>query len=201
MPKEANLDENEVLISSYVIKLNDKYVCDIQNHKHCFIKDDRHLSLTNFAISLWAKEIVNKNANLDIPPNHAMFSMMHSVKVTKRNSLNVADDFTNHPQIITYFQYPYYSYHSQPICYLASQSASFPFSYYYSDYDSRRFSISQTSDQNLSIPLQESDYSLTKKPIPNMKDFLKNLDQEFGDGKFTCYLSVFKEQEILANIA
>jgi hypothetical protein len=52
------LDENEVLIGSYVIKLNDKYICDIQNHKHCFIKEDRHLSLTNFAISLWAKEIV-----------------------------------------------------------------------------------------------------------------------------------------------
>lgn len=40
------------------MKLNDKYVCDIQNHKHCFIKEDRHLFLNNFAISLWAKEIV-----------------------------------------------------------------------------------------------------------------------------------------------
>ena len=58
IPKEADLDENEALIGSYVMKLNDKYVCDIQNHKHCFIKEDRHLSLNNFAISLWAKEIV-----------------------------------------------------------------------------------------------------------------------------------------------
>ena len=58
VPKEADLDENEALIGSYVIKLNDKYVCDIQNHKHCFIKEDHHLSLNNFAISLWAKEIV-----------------------------------------------------------------------------------------------------------------------------------------------
>jgi len=40
------------------MKLNDKYICDIQNHKHCFIKEDRHLFLNNFAISLWAKEIV-----------------------------------------------------------------------------------------------------------------------------------------------
>ena len=40
------------------MKLNDKYVCNVQNHKHCFIKEDRHLSLNNFAISLWAKEIV-----------------------------------------------------------------------------------------------------------------------------------------------
>ena len=32
-----------------------------------------------------------------------------------------------------------------------------------------------------------------------MEDFLKNLDQEFGDGKFTCYLSIFEEQEILVN--
>jgi len=58
IPKEADLDENEALVRSYVMKLNDKYVCDIQNHKHCFIKEDRHLSLNNFAISLWAKEIV-----------------------------------------------------------------------------------------------------------------------------------------------
>ena len=58
IPKEADLDENEALVESYVMKLNDKYVCDIQNHKHCFIKEDRHLSLNNFAISLWAKEIV-----------------------------------------------------------------------------------------------------------------------------------------------
>jgi len=58
IPKEADLDENEALVGSYVMKLNDKYVCDIQNHKHCFIKEDRHLSLNNFAISLWAKEFV-----------------------------------------------------------------------------------------------------------------------------------------------
>jgi hypothetical protein len=32
-----------------------------------------------------------------------------------------------------------------------------------------------------------------------MEDFLKDLDQEFGDSKFTCYLSVFEEQEILVN--
>ncbi len=58
IPKEADLDENEALVGSYVMKLNDKYVFDIQNHKHCFIKEDCHLSLNNFAISLWAKEIV-----------------------------------------------------------------------------------------------------------------------------------------------
>lgn len=58
IPKESNLDENETLIASYVMELNDKYICKVKNHKHCFIKDDRHLSLNNFSISLWAKEIV-----------------------------------------------------------------------------------------------------------------------------------------------
>ena len=52
------MDENKALVGSYVMKLNDKYICDVQNHKHCFIKEDHHLSLNNFAISLWAKEIV-----------------------------------------------------------------------------------------------------------------------------------------------
>ena len=72
---------------------------------------------------------------------------------------------------------------------------------YYSNYDSdfqRRSSISQTSDHSLSIISQTSDNS-TKKMVTNMKDFLKNLDQEFGDGKFTCYLPIFEEQEILVN--
>ena len=120
-----------------------------------------------------------------------MFSMMHSVKVTKKNS---TDDFVNHPSMTTYpqhFQHPQYS---QQIYYPPPQSS---FSYYYPDYDSRRSStISQTSDQSLSFSSQISDY---KKPVPNIEDFLKELDKEFGEGKFTCYLSVFIEQEILVS--
>ena len=60
-----------------------------------------------------------------------------------------------------------------------------PSPYYYSHYN---------PNQKIS-----SDYNLSEKTIPNMKDFLKELDQEFGDGKFTCYLSVFEEQEIRVN--
>jgi hypothetical protein len=77
--------------------------------------------------------------------------------------------------------------------------SSFP--YYHSDYNSRRSSIvSQLSDQSLLISSQTSiDHNLMKKIVLNMEDFLKNLDQEYGNGKFTCYLSVFKEQEILVN--
>ena len=45
IPKESNLDKNEMLVGSYVMKLNDKYICEVKKHKHCFIKDDRHLSL------------------------------------------------------------------------------------------------------------------------------------------------------------
>ena len=116
------------------------------------------------------------------PPNHAMFNMMHSVKITKRNSLNTTDDFISHSQN---FQHPQQIYYSPP------QSS---FSYYYPDYVSRRsLTISQTSDQSCSIFSQISDHSLTKKPVPNMKNFLENLDQEFGENKFTCYLSAFKE--------
>ncbi|CAB5199068.1 unnamed protein product [Rhizophagus irregularis] len=157
------------------------------NHKRCFIKEDHHLSLTNFAISLWAKEIVNKNADLDILPNHAIFSMMHSVKVTRKDSSNI----DNYPQSMT--AYPQYS-----------QQMYFPspFSYNYPDCDyniQRRTSISQISDHSTSVNSQISDHSSIKKIVPNMEDFLKNLDQEFGDGKFTCYLSIFEEQEILIN--
>ena len=41
------------------MKLNDKYICEVRDHKHCYIKDERHLCLSNFAISVWAKEIVS----------------------------------------------------------------------------------------------------------------------------------------------
>ena len=123
-----------------------------------------------------------------------MFSMMHSVKITRKNTLNNTDDFINPSQMTAYSQHLQYS---QQIYYPPPQSS---FSYYYPDYDSRRSStISQTSDQSCSIFSQISDHSLTKKPVPNMEDFLENLDQEFGKNKFTCYLSAFKEQEILVN--
>ena len=117
-----------------------------------------------------------------------MFSMMHSVKVTKKNS---ADDFISHPQMTTYSQH---FQHPQPIYYPPPQSS---FSYYYPDYDSRRSStISQTSDQSLSFISQTSDH---KKSTLSIEDFLKELDKEFEEGKFTCYFAVFEEQEILVN--
>ena len=113
---------------------------------------------------------------------------MHSVKITKGNSLNTTDDFISHSQN---FQHPQQIYYSPP------QSS---FSYYYPDYDSKRSStISQISNQSCSIFSQISDHSLTKKPVPNMENFLKNLNQEFGENKFTCYLSAFKKQVILVN--
>jgi hypothetical protein len=120
-----------------------------------------------------------------------MFSMMHSVKVNKRNSLNVTDDSINYSQMATYSQYPqYFQYHPQQIYYPPPQSIASSSLYNYSDHDSRRSSlISQTS----------SDQNLVKKTAPNMEDFLKCLDQEYGDNKFTCYLSVFEEQEILVS--
>ncbi|CAB4421880.1 unnamed protein product [Rhizophagus irregularis] len=181
IPKESNLDENEMLVGSYVMKLNNKYICEVKNHKHCFIKDDRHLSLNNFAISLWAKEIVNKNADLDTPPNHALFSMMHSVKVTRKSSLS--DEFTQ----------MHHSSHPSPSP-SPLQSTSSPLSHNYSDIPNRSHSLSLTSDHSLLS--QISDYNLLKKVAPNMKDFLEGLDKEFGDGKFTCYLPIFEEQEI-----
>ncbi len=63
-----------------------------------------------------------------------------------------------------------------------------------SDIQNRSRSLSLTSDHSLFS--QISDHNLSKKGTPSMKDFLERLDKEFGDGKFTCYLSVFEEQEI-----
>lgn len=119
-----------------------------------------------------------------------MFSMMHSVKVTRKNS---SDDSINHSQMTTYPQYPqypqYFQYPQQMYYSLPPQSIASSSLYNYSDHDSRRSSlISQNSDQ-----------SLVKKSAPNMEDFLKSLDQEYGNNKFTCYLTVFEEQEILVS--
>ena len=106
--------------------------------------------------------------------------MMHSVKVTKRNS--PTDD-----QMAMYPQHPYY-FHQQ-MYYPPSRSISPTSLYNYSDYDSRRSSLMfQTSDQ-----------SLVKKTVPDMEHFLKCLDQEYGDNKFTGYLSIFQEHEILVS--
>ena len=70
-----------------------------------------------------------------------MFSMMHSVKITKKNS---ADDFVNYPSMSTYSQHFQHPQYSQQIYYLLPQSS---FSYYYPNYDSRRsLTNSQISD-------------------------------------------------------
>src|SRR6266536_5056313 len=101
--------------------------------------------------------------------------MMHSVKITRKSSLS--DEFT---------QMHYTPLPSQ------LQTTPSPLSYNYSDSNSdiqnRSRSLSLTSDHSLFS--QISDHNLSKKGIPSMKDFLERLDKEFGDGKFTCYLSV-----------
>jgi hypothetical protein len=111
--------------------------------------------------------------------------MMHSVKVTRKSSLS--DEFT---------QVHHLSHPSPSLSPL--QSTPSPLSHNYSDYNSdilnRSRSLSLTSDHSLFS--QISDYNLSRKVAPSMKDFLEGLDKEFGDGKFTCYLSVFEEQEI-----
>ncbi|GBB91719.1 hypothetical protein RclHR1_01910003 [Rhizophagus clarus] len=86
IPKESKLDEKEKMISEIMMQLKDKYVCNFHNHKHCFMKDGRHLFLSNF----------RNNTNFEIPSNHAIFSMLHSVKPSSCNSsnLNSNDNFS-----------------------------------------------------------------------------------------------------------
>jgi len=102
--------------------------------------------------------------------------MMHSVKVTRKSSLS--DEF---------IQMHHLSYPSPlPLQSISSQSTPSPLS------NCRSRSLSLTSDHSLFSQISNN----SKKIIPNMKDFLEELDKEFGEGKFTCYLSVFEEQEI-----
>ena len=110
---------------------------------------------------------------------------MHLVKVTRKSSLS--DEFTQ----MHHLSYPSPS--PSPLQSMASSSLSYNYSEYNSDISNRSYSLSLTSDYSLFS--QISDYN-SKKVAPSMKDFLEGLDKEFGDGKFTCYLSVFEEQEI-----
>ena len=114
--------------------------------------------------------------------------MMHSVKVTRKSSLS--DEFTQ----------MHYTPSPSPLQTTPSplQTTPSPLSYNYSDSNSdiqnKSRSLSLTSDHSLFS--QISDHNLSKKGTPSMKDFLERLDKEFGNDKFTCYLSVFEEQEI-----
>jgi hypothetical protein len=58
VPRESKLDEKEKMIGEIMMQLKDRYVCNFHNHKHCFVKDDRHLSLSNVSFSMWAQDIV-----------------------------------------------------------------------------------------------------------------------------------------------
>ncbi|CAB5199486.1 unnamed protein product [Rhizophagus irregularis] len=88
VPKESKLDEKEKMIGEIMMQLKDKYVCNHYNHKHCFVKDGRHLFLSNVSFSMWAQDIFKNNTDFETPPNHAIFSMLHSVKPTSYNSNN-----------------------------------------------------------------------------------------------------------------
>ncbi|PKC61564.1 hypothetical protein RhiirA1_398325 [Rhizophagus irregularis] len=58
VPKESKLDEKEKMIGEIMMQLKDKYVCNHYNHKHCFVKDGRHLFLSNVSFSMWAQDII-----------------------------------------------------------------------------------------------------------------------------------------------
>ncbi|CAB5368885.1 unnamed protein product [Rhizophagus irregularis] len=89
IPKESKLDEKEKMIGEIMMQLKDKYVCNLHNHKHCFVKDGHHLFLSNVSFSMWAQDIFKNNTDFETPPNHAIFSMLHSVKPTSCNSSNL----------------------------------------------------------------------------------------------------------------
>ena len=59
VPKEGKLDKKEKMIGEIMMQLKDKYVCNINNHKHCFVKEERHLPLSNISFSIWARDIVS----------------------------------------------------------------------------------------------------------------------------------------------
>ncbi|CAB5380270.1 unnamed protein product [Rhizophagus irregularis] len=86
--KESKLDEKDKMISEIMMQLKDKYVCNHYNHKHCFVKDGHHLFLSNVSFSMWAQDIFKNNTDFKTRPNHAIFSMLHSVKPTSYNSNN-----------------------------------------------------------------------------------------------------------------
>lgn len=112
--------------------------------------------------------------------------MIHSVKITRKNSLS--DGFIQMHQLSHPSPSPSPS--LSPL-----HSTPSPLSYNYnSDIQSRSRSLSLTSDHSLFSHI--SDHNLSKKVVPSIKDFLEGLDKEFGNGKFTCYLSVFEEHEI-----
>ncbi|PKC54819.1 hypothetical protein RhiirA1_476620, partial [Rhizophagus irregularis] len=88
VPKESKLDEKDKMIGEIMMQLKDKYVCNHYNHKHCFVKDGHHLFLSNVSFLMWAQDIFKNNTDFKTPPNHAIFSILHSVKPTSYNSNN-----------------------------------------------------------------------------------------------------------------
>jgi len=101
--------------------------------------------------------------------------MMHSIKVTEME--NSMSNFTNNAN---------YSY--QQIQQLPQPFLTYP-PYYFPNFNSEMQQLSQ----------QINNQNNSKKIVPNMKEFLEELDRKFGNEKFTCFLSAFEEQEIYVN--
>jgi len=100
---------------------------------------------------------------------------MHSIKVTEME--NSMSNFTNNAN---------YSY--QQIQQLPQPFLTYP-PYYFPNFNSEMQQLSQ----------QINNQNNSKKIVPNMKEFLEELDRKFGNEKFTCFLSAFEEQEIYVN--
>ena len=111
--------------------------------------------------------------------------MIHSVKVTRKNSQS--DGFIQPQQLLHPSPLP-----SPSPLYSTPSPISYNYFDYNSDIQSKSRSLSLT-DSDHSLFSHISDQNLPKKDVPNMKDFLEGLDKEFGNSKFTYYLSVFKE--------
>ena len=100
--------------------------------------------------------------------------MMHSMKVTEME--NSMSNFTNNAN---------YSY--QQIQQLPQPFLMYP-PYYFPNFNS----------ETQQLPQQINNQSNSKKIVPNMKEFLEELDRKFGDKKFTS-LSVSRVSQLLSS--
>ncbi|GBB87820.1 hypothetical protein RclHR1_14300002 [Rhizophagus clarus] len=128
---------------------------------------------------MWAQDIFKGYTNLETLPNHAIFSMLHSVKISNTSSVELSTN-TQIPS----------SCHIMPMN---------------SNTQNSLLSISNVIQiqnpnviQNPNI-IQNSNVIQNSIEIPSMNKFLEELDQKYGADKFTYYLQKFKEEKIHVN--
>ncbi|GBB88613.1 hypothetical protein RclHR1_15190003 [Rhizophagus clarus] len=220
IPKEANLNEIDLIKGEIHKKLKEKHGCDIHKTGYCYVKDNRHLPLTTLHLSMWTDEIHKNHCDYETPPPHPNFGMGNSLKISSSNhsssSTLVNNDSTNSyshynipPNVYPYYYgwppYPPPHPSQHPPQHLSQHPSQHPPSYppqhppsYPPLHQSSQHLLSLNSSNTLTLQSDTlNNNNNTEFSELSMKEFLEQLDKQYGEANIQTFYKSLKRRRLL----